>query len=170
MAGIAGQPVSQERLREMLEYDPSNGAFYWKIRRAWAKAGSAAGSIGPNGYWRISINDRSISSHRLAWLYMTGEWPTVGIDHINSDKTDNAWTNLRLATPQQQQFNQRISSRNTSGLKGVSKNAKNGLWRADIMKNGKSKTIGYYDCRAAASFSYQIEADKLFGSYARPVR
>lgn len=45
------------------------------------------------------IHGYHYKASRLAWLYMTGEWPKYEMDHINHVKDDNRWVNLRDVTP-----------------------------------------------------------------------
>lgn len=37
--------------------------------------------------------------HRLAYLYMTGNWPLGEIHHVNHNPSDNRWANLADVTP-----------------------------------------------------------------------
>ena len=167
--------LSAQRLREVLHYDPETGVFTWLARpvtthqvRTWnAKfVGSVAGS--PNsGYCGVRIRGRLFYAHRLAWLYMTGEWPAAEIDHINGDPKDNRWSNLRAATPKQNQANKRRQKNNTSGFKGVSwdKDAQN--WRADIRVEYRHLALGYFNTPEEAHYAYCAAAKKHFGEFAR---
>jgi hypothetical protein len=84
-----------QRLKEFLIYDPETGLFT-KIRRNFKKP--FAGTPHPVGYIRITIDKRFYLAHRLAWFYVKGKWPEADIDHINGDKTDNRFANLREAS------------------------------------------------------------------------
>lgn len=66
------------------------------------------------------------------------------IDHINHDKKDNRKLNLRIATVQQNNMNQRIRSINTSGIKGVSWNKNANKWTARICVNYKNIYLGIF--------------------------
>jgi hypothetical protein len=159
--------ITAERLRELLHYDPETGVFTWRLPRRGVRAGYEAGASRSDGYRRIQVDGRVIYAHRLAWPYMTGEWPDAEIDHINGDPSDNRIVNLRPATRSQNSANGRKPSDNTSGLKGVSWHARGRKWRAQIVVNGKCRHLGLFDCPAAAHAAYLAATEKFFGEYAR---
>ena len=102
-------------------------------------AGRIAGGPNDVGYFRIGLFNRKYYSHRLAWLFMTGEDPgSMEIDHINENKGDNTWSNLRLATHRQNRRNQGMHVDNKSKLKGVSWDRKCKGWLAQISADGKT--------------------------------
>ena len=116
--------MKQEELKQILDYDPDTGLFRWKIKpRSQTDLGDIAGTL-CQGYIRITINKKNYYAHRLAWLYMTGQWPVNTVDHINRIRNDNRISNLREATDQEQQFHLGEYKNNTSGFKGVSKSNK----------------------------------------------
>jgi len=161
--------LTQERLKELLHYDPKTGVFTWVDKPSRnMKSGVAAGGFAINGYWRIAINRRRYYAHRLAWFWMTGKWPKEQVDHINHDRADNRWTNLRVATNFENSGNTRIQTNNTSGWKGVGWDKPRKKWHAYIKIDGKTKHLGRFDCPAAAHFSYVVAADKAFGEFACP--
>jgi len=161
--------ITQSELKQVLQYEPETGVFIWITNHAHGskKYGMSAGYRLASGHIRIKILGRGYPAHRLAWLYMTGEHPpTTDVDHVNMVPNDNRWCNLRLATVSQNHANKHGRLNSKSGLKGVSPSR--GKWRASIKHQNKYKHIGVFNCPAAASFAYQVEADKLFGAYARP--
>ena len=89
--------LTQDGLRQLLNYDPDMGAFTWRQGRGPVRAGGVAGCLTRKGYRRIQIDGQNYMAHRLAWLYMYGSWPPEQIDHINEIKSDNRLDNLRLA-------------------------------------------------------------------------
>jgi HNH endonuclease len=110
--------LTQERLKELLSYDPATGIFAWKTRRNQLSGiGQQAGTIHARGYRKIIIDGRSYWASRLAWLYMTGRWPKSEIDHKNRIRLDDRFSNLREATPQQNSFNR--VRKNTTGVPNV---------------------------------------------------
>lgn len=132
-------------LRHLLSYSPETGDFTWinPPVPSKVKIGDIAGTAMPDGYRSITIKTKMHKAHRLAWLYMTGEWPQKKMDHINRVRDDNRWANLRLATYSQNTANR--SGHNKHGLKGVSVNCrcKTKPYRAqiEIRENGRRKSI-----------------------------
>ena len=91
--------LSRKRLRELFDYNSDSGLFVRKITvSANATKGRIAGCPAKNGYLRIRIDGRYYYSHRLAWLYQFGEWPSEDLDHINGVRDDNLIANLRCAS------------------------------------------------------------------------
>ena len=158
--------MDADYLRQILFYDADTGVFIWRQSGMGRRIGDMAGTIG-HGYRIIMIDWRRYRAHRLAWLYMTGEWAAAEIDHINLDKADNRWSNLRSATRCENMANTCIRSNNTSRLKGVYWHKRAGKWMASIQADNKQRYLGLFDCPAAAQFAYIIAADKYFGEFAR---
>ena len=151
---MAKTDLTAERLRELLHYDPETGIFTWLVHRPPIKAGAIAGGF-VHSYLRIRISGRAYGSHRLAWLYMTGEWPEEDIDHINGVKHDNRIKNLRNVSRLMNTQNQRrAQSHNTSGLLGVSRVESRNKWVATIKFAGKKRHIGYFRTPQEAHDAY----------------
>ncbi len=146
--------LSANYLREILNYDPETGIFTWKVCRGSSRAGNVAGSKGGDGYTQISINGKSYKAHRVAWLYVTGEWPEYQVDHRNGVKHDNKWNNLREATQAQNGQNQKLRRTNVSGYLGVCWCAKYSKWQAQIMVNKRNRFLGIFDDPAEAHNAY----------------
>lgn len=144
-------------LRQLLDYDPATGVFTWKVTRPRATAGSVAGSISEKGYRIIGLCGRLYKAHRLAWLYMRGEWPVDQIDHINGIKDDNRIANLRDVTNRVNAQNLKgPRSDNTSGFLGVrsQKTPKARKWTAKIVVDGRHVHLGYFPTPVAAHEAY----------------
>ena len=149
--------ISQSRLKELLNYDPSTGDFTWLVRTSnRIKVGDVAGSIAGNGYRYIMIDGSNYLSHRLVFLYMNGKVPVNCVDHKFGDRSDNRWDFIRQATNKQNSRNQKIGSRNKSGVIGVFLDENKNRWLASIWVNGKSKHIGCF-----IDFDDAVSARKL---------
>jgi len=160
----APKPLTAEDLREQLFYHHETGLFFW--RHGSEKRRSTPISTRDNrGYVKVRVNGRLYSAHRLAWLYMTGKWPLYQIDHIDLDKGNNAWSNLRKATGSQNQYNRPRTRRNKTGFKGVHF-AANG-YVAAIRYDGKQYTLGTFATAEEAFAVYCEAARKHHKSYAR---
>src|SRR5215475_5659246 len=153
--------LTLQRLREVLSYDPETGLLTWLQKTGRKSAGSVAGSLDNNGYVVIRIDRRIYKSHRLAWLLMTGEWPKHTIDHINNAPADNRWENLREATYSQNNANRGLTTRNKSGLKGVSWHSQNNCWVAHFL----NRYIGSFNSPEDAHAAYCEVAQKHFGEF-----
>lgn len=145
--------LTQQRLKVLLDYNHETGLFTWKVRSGRQAPGKVAGSRHSKGYIEIMVDGNHLYAHRLAWLYMNGDFPEFQIDHINGIREDNRFVNLRIVTNAQNMQNQRNArSDSASGFLGVS--LKNRRWRADIKVSGKSKHIGIFDTPEDAHAAY----------------
>jgi hypothetical protein len=142
--------ITQERLKDLLSYDPISGYFTWIVTRGCRKAGSIAGGLGSNEYHYIRIDRITYLTHRLVWLYVYGEWPKDEIDHINHDRGDNRISNLRHINRYENQKNRPMQENNTSGVVGVCWDKDREKWRSNIKVNRKNIYIGRYDEMADA--------------------
>lgn len=162
---MAAHDLTAQRLREALHYDPDTGVFTWRItcsRRA--VAGTKAGSVDKvTGYVRIRLDGKINQAHRLAWLYMTGSWPTFEVDHRDTVRANNAWSNLRDVTHAVNGQNQRKAhkSNKSSGLLGASWDAAKGAWLSHITLNYKLQFLGYFDTAIKAHHRYLAEKRSL---------
>lgn len=155
-------------LRNILKYDPETGLFFWLVSRTnTIKIGQLAGSPHNKGYWQISINGKKYLAHRLAWFYMTGEWPNPEVDHEDLNKRNNKFSNLREATRNGNVQNVGNRKNNTSGFKGVSWNAYSKKWMAQIQFNKTSKILGHFDDKESASICYSNAAKWYHGKFGR---
>ena len=153
--------LTQGNLKTQLNYDSQTGKFCWCISRGKARAGANAGTVMPNGYVRLGINNKLYLAHRLAWLYVYGEFPESEIDHINGDRADNRISNLRLATSAENSQNMKRYASNTSGFPGVYFNKNHNKYYARINYSGMRKHLGFYDTAELAFGAYK-EAKRVF--------
>jgi len=154
-------------LREFLDYDPATGVFTWRVSLASnVKPGSVAGCVMSNGYRAIRIRGVGYKAHRLAWLFVHGDWPQGVIDHISKDKTDNRISNLRDVPQNMNSHNQRECGRKSRvGLLGVGYFKRTGKYRADIQVNGRSLHLGSFDTPEAAQAAYFAAKQELHAGY-----
>jgi len=168
--------LTQFYLKECIHYNPSTGDAMWKTRpvthfkserdsKIWNSnnAGNDIFCKGNNGYLKLSINSKQYSLHRIAFLYVDGEMPVNQVDHIDRNRLNNTFSNLRHATAIQNAQNQPIRSNNTSGIKGVFWNSSRGKWCARITVNKKVIFLGYHteklkakSARKAAEIKYNF--------------
>lgn len=159
--------LTQARLKSLLVYNEHTGNFFRKVGRKGAGfVGTVAGSPS-NGYLTIMIDGKNYRCHRLAWLYVHGEFPEGHLDHINQNKTDNRISNLRVATKKQNAENTGIQSNNKSGYRGVFWNSQKSKWHAKIKHHGKTTHLGFFDDPVLASIAYQNKAMQLFTHYSK---
>jgi hypothetical protein len=162
---VSKPAISQARLREILNYDEATGVFAWRVRRGiGTPAGKVAGTVKPKGYIVIFIEGRCYFAHRLAFLYMQGVWPDDQVDHIDGNRANNAWANLRTATARENSWNAKRKRDNRVGLKGVS-GAKN-KFRASIYVDGKNRYLGLFATPEAAHAAHVEAARQLRGKFA----
>ena len=155
--------LTQAYLKELLHYNQDTGVFTNLTNRApTIKVGDISGFTRKDNYVVIKIKSKAYKAHRLAWLYIHGEFPINLIDHINGIRNDNRISNLREATNRQNIQNLKSPRKdNKSGYLGVSYRKDCGKWRATLFFNGQNKSLGDYDTPEIASEVY-LKAKRQF--------
>ena len=139
-----GVDISQERVKELLTYDPNTGFFTWKVMNSpTGTVGSKAGTI-TQGYRMIGIDGSMFRASRLAFLYMEGYTPENHVDHINRVRDDDRWCNLRHVTQSCNMRNVGNRKDNKSGVKGVTWDKKVSKWLSRITVNNKMIFVGLH--------------------------
>jgi hypothetical protein len=153
---------------DRLEYDPKSGELRWKLRdvtcsrdKAWntRHAGTVAGCVHKDGYTYISFHGRPWLAHRVIWAMMMGAFPHKQIDHINGDRSDNRWDNLRLATVAQNQWNRPSKSYHYSKSRD--------RWRVRVVKQGKQIYIGDFRSEEEARQASIAARAEHYGEFGR---
>ncbi|WP_408408866.1 HNH endonuclease [Paraburkholderia aspalathi] len=170
---MSSAALTAEALRGLLYYSVVTGRFY-RLKdsicakgRVRAKAGDVAGGVNKQGYWVISVDGKTYQAHRIAWLYVTGEWPVNIIDHADTNRSYNAWLNLREADSSQNQSNRTRQRNNTSGVKGVCWCSTNHKWVVQLMVSGKRKHVGYFSGIDSARLAIEAARIKHHGEFSR---
>jgi hypothetical protein len=156
--------ITQSYLKETFEY--RDGQLYYKTDLPRKKCkGMRAGCSAT--YHHICVLGRQTYEHRLVWIMHHGAIPdNLQVDHIDNNKLNNRIENLRLATKAQNQYN-RPTRAKVSGLKGVYYSKRDNKWFSTINVNGKSRRLGSFETKEAAYNRYKIEADKIYGEFAK---
>jgi hypothetical protein len=142
--------LKQIRLKELLHYNQTTGAFIRLVARGNGTVGTVAGAQNRRGYIRILIDGHMYRAHRLAFLYMDGEFPDAEVDHINQNRSDNSWANLRSVTRQENGKNQKLHANNTSGTMGVYWRKDSEKWVAEIHVDGDRFHLGTFSLKTKA--------------------
>lgn len=155
---------SQELLSTIVSYDKGTGKFTWKRRPPESFVGSefrdsvktaanwnsrwagkpAFTGMAPTGYWRAAVDGVHYAAHRIAWKLVTGRDPNVEIDHINGDRADNRWSNLREVSRKVNRQNAQRNKNNTSGVTGVCWFKPTKAWQVRIGHNYQKLCLGYF--------------------------
>jgi hypothetical protein len=176
IVGLVFQPhflrmITASEVKERIDYDAETGRLIWiKSPSARAPVGSEAGTPSGCGYRQVKFNGIAYKAHRLIWLMQTGEWPEHEIDHINGDRADNRWSNLRAATTAQNKQNLAKRTDNSTGATGVHWDKRINRWFGQIHANGKQHYLGSFDSKEEAAAAYAAAKARLhtFQPVARP--
>lgn len=169
---------SIEDLHRLLDYDATTGVLTWQRQAGDDRrtlgfnnkcAGKIAGTLSKEktelAYLAVGIDKRYYLAHRLAWKWMTGEDPDGQVDHIDGDRRNNRWSNLRVATHGENRANSAPRSR--SGFKGVHFCALHKKWRAVVSFNHKINHVGYFSTPEFAAAARDVAAREIQGEFAR---
>lgn len=137
--------LTQKELKSQLHYEPESGVFTRLVSNHYMwKIGTVAGYKRKDGYVHLRINKKLYLAHRLAWMYVYGEFPKFGLDHIDGNPANNSISNLREANQSQNLCNAKLRIDNLSGHKGVTWTHKISKWRAECHFEGKKYQVGYF--------------------------
>jgi hypothetical protein len=162
--------ITADMVREALSYDLDSGVFRWAKRiNKKTVPGRVAGYRPDGGYAQIRIAGKLYKAHRLAWLWMTGEWPSGEVDHKDRDRSNNRWLNLRLASPSENKCNIGKLSNNSTGYKGVcfQPRATHRPYTAEIRFKGVRRYLGSFRTAEEAHAAYRRAAEQQHGEFAR---
>ena len=153
-------------MNQLFTYSPLTGELRWRcipanFRRA--KIGDLAGTIGRKGYLVVGIDRVYYLVHRIIWKIMTGADPVDQIDHEDTNRLNNRWSNLREADNGKNRFNTKIAKNNTSGIKGVCWDKSHQAWAATINR----KRIGRFKDKQDAIAARFKAAEELHGQFMR---
>lgn len=165
--------ASRERFSELFSYDEESGRLANRTtRNNRSKAGDGAGCFNRDGYMQVSVDGRVYLHHRLIWLLVTGYWPTDDIDHINGQRSDNRWANLREAT-RKQNIQNTAKRPNKTGHPGVHYSKAypgHGIparYVAQIRIAGRKVHLGRFETAEAAGAAYEIAESSYKGEFKR---
>jgi hypothetical protein len=147
--------LTLQHLKEQLSYDPETGVFTRLKTHKKSLISKEAGSVNSIGYRQISLHNYQFYAHRLAFFYMTGTWPKQQIDHINGNRLDNRWENLREVS----------NMENAQNRKGKGACLTPWGWCTQITTNYEKKHLGYFATAEEANAVY-LEAKNKYHSKA----
>lgn len=135
--------VTAEEVRELFTYEPESGCLRWKVKRQKINVGDVAGYISTSdGYRYVGFNYNEFLAHRIIWLWVTGKWPACQVDHVDRNRQNNKWTNLREATNGQNARNSGPQKNSRTGIRGV--DIRRGKYRVRINVDGKEIVVGRF--------------------------
>lgn len=142
--------LTQQLLKEILHYDPKTGVFTWKHNPGNKNLTGRVAGCNSKGYRVIGLLGVLYYEHRLAWLYVHGEWPVGQIDHRDTNRSSNRIKNLRDATVSQNQHNR------TKKDVGVYKDKRclKKPWMARIFVDGTNHSLGFHATKDEALAAY----------------
>ena len=149
--------VFPNQVKLLIDYDLNNGVVRWKHRSIdlftgrfpkqtygmWNTRynGAVVGVKDHHGYLMARIYSKRDSVARLAFAYVTDEWPDL-IDHIDHIRDNNKWANLRSVSAEDNSRNQTMNNGNKSGYAGICWIASRSKWSVSI---NKGEHLGYFD-------------------------
>ena len=156
--------INKKYLNDIFDY--KDGHLYWKIAKQNVKIGHKFGCLRDDGYIVGNLNRKNVREHRLIFMFHHGFLPKE-IDHIDGNPSNNHIENLRQADRSKNCMNQRLNSKNTSGVKGVSWRKDKKKWNVRVKIDKKNIHLGYFDDIELAELVAIEGRNKYHGQFAR---
>jgi len=161
-----GMTLTQEKLKEYLTYDPDSGCFIRNKNAGTKKKGEIAG-YNVAGYTYITIDNVAYPAHRLVFLYVDNIYPESDVDHINMNRKDNRYSNLRISSRRLNMLNIKAHQDSNTGVKNVFFRADTNKYNVRMTINGRYKSLGCFDDLELATLVADYAREKYHGEYAR---
>jgi hypothetical protein len=143
--------INKEYINKIFHYDMETGVFKRIMKQSWQGNWYHCDDIIKSktiyGYLQANVLGIPRLVHRLIFMYTNGEFPVNDVDHINGNRLDNRWVNLRLVDRQENLKNLGVRRDNTSGVMGVSWSANRNKWHSYIHLDGTRLNIGHFDSK-----------------------
>jgi hypothetical protein len=149
------ETLTQDYLKEILDYDPKTGIFKWKVSKRKTREGDIAGSVNTYNRRVISIDGLSFTASRLAFLYMTGVFPVHSLRHLNKKNADDSWDNLKEVVPLFKRKVPNIADKPPGKYPGIHWRVRKAHWEVKFYTNGRHIILGCFD-----TFDEAVECKK----------
>lgn len=153
-----------QRIQELFHVDIGSGVIRWRKGQGRAAAGDVAGRIHKRGHREVQVDGRMVKAHHIVYFVATGDWPPL-IDHINGQRDDNRFLNLRIA-------DQAANARNRTNWrhkKLLGAHRRGVRWAAVIGFDGEQYELGLFDSEEEAHQEY-VRARQLIAEAERRAR
>lgn len=153
--------MDQKLLKKCLRYDPLTGVFRWKVG---AHKHKLAGTPSSKGYIKIVLQGKEYQAHRLAVLYVKGYLPLQDVDHMNCNRADNRWINLRVVSRQINAHNRAGANKNNQSGWAGAHCLRGRKWVSQITCPSKTKQhLGVFSSPEEAHLVYLLAKELYFG-------
>lgn len=147
--------LTHARALLLVQYDPDTGVMVHRRDSRNAHAGAVVGHVNSEGYLRTQLDGCDLALHRLAVFYMTGHWPSAEVDHLDGNRQNNRWKNLRECSRKVNLQNRRKPNKNNvSGLLGAHFHPLSGKYQARVSVDGKAHHLGLFKTPQEAHDAY----------------
>lgn len=159
-----GEHVDRDLLKELFDYDEITGIVVWKKSRSpRIKIGSPVKYTNKFGYIQVRLEGKLWMLHRLIWLMQTGTFPKGEIDHIDGNRSNNAWSNLRDVSKFKNMQNRRRADKDSkTGVLGVTFDKQRNKYRAQLTMNGKKVLNKIFNTVEEASNAYKQAKENYY--------
>lgn len=154
--------ATKAEIARRVRYEPETGKFFWRVKVRGAKWDAGDEIVGTPcaGYRTICVNRHEHYLHRIAVFLVTGVWPMSEVDHVDQDKANNRYGNLRAVDHSGNMRNLPMPRTNTSGYVGVTWAKRRSKWFAQIKIGERNIGLGYFDDIEAAAAARKAANDK----------
>jgi len=174
-------PIPQMRLWAVLDYSDETGLLFWRRRpvdwfdepwhaNRWNSrfAGKEAlKTVNSRGYKKGAIFGKTYYAHQVIWCWKSGEWPNGPIDHIDSNRANNKWSNLQIVTYSENAQKAQRKAQGSSKFRGVCYDVYSLKWRATICASNQRFELGFFGTQEEAAKAYDRKAKELHGRFAQ---